>query len=515
MLDRGDRPQARERRLLPWLAGGVTDAQLFLILLPLALAIYGLTSRYPGYVHQDTAQIVMFSRLGFEQAYNQHPPLLPWILRTLEMAVPLEFVTLGILPALNAGVGAWAVWRIARLVGGIERSTVAILLYCLIPFATFEAVKLNHNTILVSLWPLTTWAFLLALRSPTWRRGLVLGALAALAMLAKYYSALLLLALALAALASRDRTRFFTSPAPYVAAIAGLVLLAPHLAWLMGQQHASTVKHALYSANDPGTLPAYFVRRLALTFLPLATGLALLRLLLGPARDDESNPDRDDMVRVLVIVSVVPMALTVGLILALGLRASPTWVQPVFLVLPAALAAMLAPPAAGQILRMHQLGRLGLLVAVVAGPIVLWTGFRLDVPSAVVPYHETARRAAAVWHAALQRRVVVVGGDHLAAQTAAMVLPDQPRAWSRMYPEPWITPELLQREGLLILCGGETPRCLPAAEEFMAQRGGFQCDITGRRKLFGRQGPVSTIRIFVIPRLGERVDSAAAAKLCD
>jgi hypothetical protein len=49
----------------------------------------------------------------------------------------------------------------------------------------------------------------------------------------KYWSVLLLAALALAALTDRRRESYFGSPAPYVALAVGTVLLTPYIDWLV------------------------------------------------------------------------------------------------------------------------------------------------------------------------------------------------------------------------------------------------------------------------------------------
>src|SRR5262249_56502250 len=58
------------------------------------------------------------------------------------------------------------------------------------------------------------------------------GACAGLGMLAKYWSVYLVIALALAPLFVPGRWRFLRSAAPWIAAGAGLLVLAPHLAWI-------------------------------------------------------------------------------------------------------------------------------------------------------------------------------------------------------------------------------------------------------------------------------------------
>jgi 4-amino-4-deoxy-L-arabinose transferase-like glycosyltransferase len=71
------------------------------------------------------------------------------------------------------------------------------------------------------------------------------GATAALAMMGKYYSAFLVGGFVLAAIVHPQQRRlYFSSLAPWVSTIAGLVVLAPHLYWL-ATTDALPIRYAL------------------------------------------------------------------------------------------------------------------------------------------------------------------------------------------------------------------------------------------------------------------------------
>ena len=163
----------------------------------------------------------MWAHSGWTAGFWKHPPLLPWITEAWTMFVPMSLASLSLLTAVNMTVCAWAVWRIAAMSRHAEDARIgilAILLLICVPFASVMAVKLNHNAILISIWPLTALAFLRALDQPTALRGLIFGIAAAAAVLAKYYSGLLLLGCVAASFADPLRAaRFYRGPAPYVA----------------------------------------------------------------------------------------------------------------------------------------------------------------------------------------------------------------------------------------------------------------------------------------------------------
>lgn len=205
----------------------------------LAWTLFGLLNVYPGHVHYDTAEVAMWAALEPALGYRKHPPLMPWLFKLYGLAVPLDWISLTVLAGINITVGAYAVWRIGCLVLGEDRAPVLMAIHIASPYATWAALKLDHNAILVSIWPLTIWAFLEAMRRPDSVRGVLLGMAGAAAMYAKYSSALLVLALGVAAVLDPRRAAFFRSPAPWVAGALAATLFAPHAWWALANPVAS------------------------------------------------------------------------------------------------------------------------------------------------------------------------------------------------------------------------------------------------------------------------------------
>jgi 4-amino-4-deoxy-L-arabinose transferase-like glycosyltransferase len=222
--DDAEPPASAEPRPINWLT---------FVLVALAGCLVTIALRPLNFVHHDTTEAVMWSQTPWSLGFWKHPPLLPWVLKIWFGVMPMHPLSLAALTGVNLAVGAWAVWRIARLSLDQRSAALALALLGVLPYATVMGIKLNHNAILISLWPLAILAFLRALDRPGWQRGLVLGIAGAAGMLAKYYTGLLLAAMLLAAIASPQRWRFFSRPAPYVAAVTFFVLMAPHALWML------------------------------------------------------------------------------------------------------------------------------------------------------------------------------------------------------------------------------------------------------------------------------------------
>ena len=139
---------------------------------------------------------------------------------------------------LMPAITMWIVWRISSDYLDAEKRIVAVALLTFIPFFNFHALKFNVNTVLMPLWAMTTWFFLRSVRTRSTVWAALAGIAAAGAMLGKYWSIFLLFGLALAAVIDRRRFEYFLSPAPFVTAMAGSIVLMPHIFWLTGHKFA-------------------------------------------------------------------------------------------------------------------------------------------------------------------------------------------------------------------------------------------------------------------------------------
>lgn len=468
---------------------GTAAAVEFFAAFFLAWTLFGLLNVYPGHVHYDTAEIAMWSALEPAFGYRKHPPLMPWLFGLVGLVVPLNWITLTILAGLNITLGAFAVWRIACLVLGAERAPVVMAIHLASPYATWLALKLDHNAILVSLWPLVIWAFLNVLRRPTTRNGAILGLACAAAMYAKYTSALLLVALAIAALADRRRMELLGSPAPWVAiAVAGL-LLAPHALWAVANPVAA---FGLVTQDVVSGSVFSIVARNAGLLLPAAAMAACLYLM---GRAPLRNRQEIQAIAITVAVPYIAILLATA---ALHLRGSPAWAMPVFAVLPVLLAARTAPlpqqlqPAAAWAMRTL------FVVIVLTAPFLLAHRFQDAEGTAAEPRHELAGEAIAAWRRATDLPLHIVAGEHRFAMAAHLVAPERPRVWSMFEePTPWITPALVERHGMLALCvpGSELCRIV----ESYGAGGAWSCPVSAHRSWRGMTGATFTLVAVIVP----------------
>ena len=474
-------------------AAASSAAPLFFFFFFLACTALALLNAYPGNVHFNTSEIYMWSTLGFELIYSRHPPLLPWIVGSLNHLIPVNYFVLAALAAFNVTVAAFAVWRIACLTVGEARAALVVAIYWLSPYTVWFAVKLDHNAILLSTWPLVVWAFLLSLRDPKWWRGLILGLASAAAIYAKYTSALLLVAIAVAAISSHRRGTYFRAPAPYLA-IATLVLLVTPLAWAVYQDRLSTVHVALNQAVPIGVLPIHMLAINLLRLLPVLAGFALLYYWIGPGQEGEGTQYQQE----LLILIFLPYALILAATVALGLRGSQAWPMPVFALVPLLLVSLLRAPNATQLRVLYRASPYVFCLIPLVGVLMLATSFRQANHNIVEPTQELAREAASIWDRAIHRPVGIVAGDGPIDMSASLALADHPRAWP-FQNDWWITPQLVEKNGVLAFCREADTHCNAISGKMVRERNGWTCQIEDRRSLWGMTGPILKVRVYFVP----------------
>ena len=473
-------------------------------------AAYGVLHVYPGYVHQDTAEVYMWSQIGYLGGFTKHPPLMAWLFRAVDSLVPLNFATLALLSAANLTIGAFAVCKIAERVVGPERTPAAMLLYMLTPFVTWQAIKLNHNSILVSFWPLAILAFLMFRERPTIARGALLGLIAGLAILAKYYAVLLVAAMAVVLLPSL--LRYLASPGTYVGILAAGLVLAPHALWVFA--HPGGMATGAGGAAEPGTVHLMLTRNL-LGLLPVLVGFLVLRYggRGGNGTETSELPRRDEW-GVVVILFVVPYVLTVAANILFGLRGSASWTMPIFTIVPVILAGLLVRPAPAHQARIAYASFALLALVLMAGPVIRYTAFKRGDVSLVDPRIEIAEAADRLWGRVVPAQPLrVVAGDHQYVMQAAVSLPSRPRGWTVFAYMPFIPQSYIDANGFVAICEPVDAGCRKRTAEVTAGKPAVTCTVAKRRTLWGQNGREFQVVLTLVPPPGHTL-GPATEKVC-
>ena len=179
----------------------------------------------------DLIEALVYGR-EWQIGYDKLPPLPWWLVEIANRLIGHDFAYY--LLAQVAVVAAFGVvFMMARPLVGALGALAALLIIDGLHYFNYTGAKFNHDVIQLPFWALAGYAFHRALRGGEIRHWLLLGLSIGLSLWAKYFVAVLALPLGLFVLFDRDARKCLTTPGPYVALATAVVVMAPHLVWLV------------------------------------------------------------------------------------------------------------------------------------------------------------------------------------------------------------------------------------------------------------------------------------------
>ncbi len=249
------------------------------------------TLLYPN-LPLDLIEALTYGR-EWQLGYDKLPPLPWWLVELVYRTVGVDAAYYAL--AQIAVVSAFAaVWLTARPLVGAVGALVAVLFLDGLHYFHFTAAKFNHDVIELPLWALAGYAFHAALRRGRMIHWLLLGVALGVSLWAKYFVVVLAAPLALFLLLDRDARRALATPGPWIALVVALVIMAPHLVWLVRNDFLPFAYASARSAPSRGLLdhvlhPLLFVLGQVAFLLP-ALLIAAAVVWPPPTAQDEAPP---------------------------------------------------------------------------------------------------------------------------------------------------------------------------------------------------------------------------------
>jgi dolichyl-phosphate-mannose-protein mannosyltransferase len=266
-------------------------------------------------------------------------------------------------------IALWIVWRLSEDYLESEKRVAGVALLMLIPFYNFHALKFNANTVLLPTWAATTFWFLRSYRTRSAVYSALVGIGAASCMLGKYWSAYLLAGLIVAALTDSRRSAYLRSAGPWIAVVAGFVVLSPHLVWLY-QYEFAPFEYAV--AKNASSFSGAMVR--AFTYIAGCAGYAAVPSLLVMVMARPSGATIVDIFwpldsdrRLVAVTFWGPLLLPTIIALVSGTNITSLWSMPAWSLLPMLL---LSPPT----VKIQLIEARRILAVAVAAPLVMLIG---------------------------------------------------------------------------------------------------------------------------------------------
>jgi 4-amino-4-deoxy-L-arabinose transferase-like glycosyltransferase len=475
-------------------------------------------------VHMDVAEAFAWGQ-KFQFGYGKHPPLAGWVAGLWFKIFPVADWATYALAMATLGCGLVICWLISLRVVDRRRAFFVVVMLALYPVFNFKGFKYNPDLLQLVTLPLLVLAYLQAFEKRSVRSGLGLGLAGALALMTKYWVLTVIGAIGLAALIHPDRLKFLRSPAPWVAILALVVAMIPHLVWLkevdfVPLTYAGDVYGLSSRAQSIQLVLGYVGHNLALLAAPVALAaialawkprwwVTLLRqpsALLTRAWSRGANPgvNLSQALNIWIIQLVVAIGPPLGgLIFMVYMKTD--WGISLFFLTPLALVAI--PSLRLQRMALFHIAAIWLavtLAALAASPYIAAEEMAVN-PNGAATYgarSDLARELTQAWHARFNSRWAVVAGTTEVGEPMTFYSPDHPAPYTpgEIWSSGLTSLEEAKRLGFIGICDTTDGR-LPVCDAWMAANGNNaeRLAITTQRFFRGHPGPAISWKVYIVP----------------
>ncbi len=226
---------------------GATAAQVLIqIVLWAAIAV-----TFQNSIENDVAEGAVDGP-AWQLSYLRHPPLSSWVTGLAEMTGAARYWAL-YLAALAFACGAfYLVKRFTDRTQGRAAGWVALSGGLVSPYASYWAIKFNHNIGVMPFWALTILAAWAAFETGATLAWAALGAAVGAGLWAKYALLHLVIPLVALFLAKREYRARLTGPGPYVAVVIAILLAAPQFVDVLRKGGTTLIWAVHTTPESPG-----------------------------------------------------------------------------------------------------------------------------------------------------------------------------------------------------------------------------------------------------------------------
>ena len=396
-----------------------------------------------------------------------HPPLFGWITAAWFKIFPRTDLAYRFLAAANIAVSFLVMLHIAKRFLNSRQIVVALAVALALPLLGFMSLTYNANSAMLPFWALSFLAYLRILEKGRIADALQLGLWTALAMLSKYLSAVLLLAILVHSLADPSARRLWRSALPVAAAAVFAIVLMPHLVWLYRNDFTSfefavAKQGARTASNILGSQVEFFFAQV-LYALP-GFGVAALH---RRWRDGQPLFAMHQFMaltetargRALLSVGLLPIPLTMLLGLIVWAPLTSNWSVPFFIFAPILIVLQLPAPLVDRHPRTAPVFIIGFIACLLAlSPFIRGIVLSQGRANSDLPVADIIHEADDVWFDITGAPLMYTNGDRILAFGATFYSRFTPMAFNEnaLVRADWITRDDIAEHGYMILCLSES-----------------------------------------------------------
>lgn len=391
--------------------------------------------------------------------YDKHPWLAPWLTAAAYTLGGYSAWPIYFLSQISILVCGFAIWRLAITWLPPAHATLAVLLLEGMYYYNAATSEFNPNLLMLPLWTLTTLAFYRALQTQKLRNWLLLGLYAGLSIMTKYSSIVLLVSQGLFLMVQPSTRRFLKQSGPYVAVLVCLLVLLPHMIWLI-QHDFLPLRYFVEQTSQQGIWSGwkahvFYPTRFTLNQLLVFTPVLLIFIPCFLSEKRVLNLSRFDKT-FLVWSALSPFVLTVILSFLTGMRLRNQYGTQLFSWMGILLLVWVHPQLeTKQFYKILRNIGIVLILYILIFTCSAYTGYPRWTHAfrANFPGPEIAKSLTAKWHAQYQRPLRYVAGSRWLSGNLAFYSPDHPTAYFNGDPTIsfWIDETDVQKQGALFI----------------------------------------------------------------
>jgi 4-amino-4-deoxy-L-arabinose transferase-like glycosyltransferase len=446
----------------------------------------------------------------WQWSYHQQPPLLSWIVAGYLEVLGITRFNYILLSQINIAVAFIALWYLAKTLLPPVQALIAVLLLELVPYYSFLSLSLNHTAFLISCWALTTLFLHYSLTKNRVIYWVLLGLCAALSILGKYYSVMMLGAIGFILLFTKIGRNTLKSPGPYVALLMFAGLLFFHVEFVLSQS-VGTISHI----GDYFSFESFSSRLEALKFffaqilylLPLfvvfawAVNTRTFKSLLEVIREFARVPTSSDGAVICYVVIFFPLLVTTIAGFILGIGPSSRWGGPIWGVT----GILLLLQTTVQMDATHYKRLLKFVFGyTILVPLIMLLAATTGAVSNrhAYPGKEFGELVTALWHQEMDRELKIVGGGRLPTYSLAFNALDHPSTIPGLNfaASPWISLSDIDEHGMAVVCIADDDKCIDDAKAMFPALAFSTLTVRGKRYIFSRYRTESLKYFFVPPQ---------------